>query len=66
MVVTMLKKEAMPMIRYRVKDVTMLLEGDCPYGRTSPRIVRISDKTDDMLIVRGINVFPSQIEYTLL
>ena len=66
MVVTMLKKEAMPMIRYRIKDITMLMEGECACGRTSPRIARISGRTDDMLIVRGINVFPSQIEYTLL
>ena len=62
MVVTMLKKEAMPMIRYRIKDITMLMEGECACGRTSPRIARISGRTDDMLIVRGINVFPSQIE----
>ncbi|MDO5854028.1 MAG: phenylacetate--CoA ligase [Thermoplasmata archaeon] len=66
MVVTMLQKEAMPMIRYRIKDVTYLMEGECACGRTSPRIGRISGRTDDMLIVRGINVFPSQIEYTLM
>ena len=54
------------MIRYRIKDITMLMEGECACGRTSPRIARISGRTDDMLIVRGINVFPSQIEYTLL
>ena len=66
MVVTMLKKEAMPIIRYRMRDLTMILEGDCPCGRTSPRIARIFGRSDDMLIVRGINVFPSQIEYTLM
>ena len=66
MVVTMLKKEAMPMIRYRIKDVTTLMEDECECGRTSPRISRITGRTDDMLIIRGINVFPSQIEYTLL
>ncbi len=66
MVVTMLKKEAMPMIRYRIRDITMLMDDECPCGRTSPRIARISGRTDDMLIIRGINVFPSQIEYTLL
>lgn len=66
MVVTMLKKEAMPMIRFRIKDITSIMEGECPCGRTSPRISRITGRTDDMLIVRGINVFPSQIEYTLL
>ncbi len=66
LVVTMLKKEAMPMIRYRIKDITSIDEDECPCGRTSPRISRISGRSDDMLIIRGINVFPSQIEYTLL
>ncbi len=66
MVVTMLKKEAMPMIRYRIRDLTTLMDDDCECGRTSPRISRITGRTDDMLIIRGINVFPSQIEYTLL
>lgn len=62
----MLKKEALPIVRFRVKDVTSILEGTCPCGRTSPRISRITGRTDDMLIIRGINVFPSQIEYTLM
>ncbi|AIZ56452.1 2-succinylbenzoate--CoA ligase [Candidatus Methanoplasma termitum] len=66
MVVTMLKKEALPIVRFRIKDVSSILKGDCPCGRTSPRITRISGRTDDMLIIRGINVFPSQIEYTLM
>ncbi|MDR2845672.1 MAG: phenylacetate--CoA ligase [Candidatus Methanoplasma sp.] len=66
MVVTMLKKEAMPMIRFRIKDVTSIVPGVCDCGRTSPRISRITGRTDDMLIIRGINVFPSQIEYTLM
>lgn len=66
MVITMLKKQAMPMIRYRVKDLTCLMDGDCPCGRTSPKISRISGRSDDMLIIRGINVFPSQVEYTLM
>ena len=66
LVVTMLKKEAMPMIRYRIKDITSLDTEECACGRTSPRISRISGRSDDMLIIRGINVFPSQIEYTLL
>jgi len=56
----------MPMIRYRIKDITMLMDDECECGRTSPRISRITGRTDDMLIIRGINVFPSQIEYTLL
>lgn len=66
MVVTMLKKEAMPMIRYRIRDITSIMDDECECGRTSPRISRITGRTDDMLIIRGINVFPSQIEYTLL
>ena len=66
MVVTMLKKEALPLVRFKIKDVTSLLDGDCPCGRTSPRISRITGRSDDMLIIRGINVFPSQIEYTLM
>ncbi len=66
LVVTMLKKEAMPMIRYRIRDITSIDEEECACGRTSPRISRISGRSDDMLIIRGINVFPSQIEYTLM
>ncbi|MCQ2085241.1 MAG: phenylacetate--CoA ligase [archaeon] len=66
LVCTMLKKEAMPMIRYKMKDITTLHEEPCECGRTSPRIERITGRSDDMLIIRGINVFPSQIEYTLM
>jgi phenylacetate-CoA ligase len=66
MVVTMLKKEAMPLMRFRIKDVSSIIPGVCDCGRTSPRISRITGRTDDMLIIRGINVFPSQIEYTLM
>lgn len=66
MVVTMLQKEAIPMIRYKMKDITHLDVEPCECGRTSPRIGRITGRADDMLIIRGINVFPSQIEYTLM
>jgi phenylacetate-CoA ligase len=66
MVVTMLRKEAMPMIRFRIRDVTSLIKDECPCGRSSPKISRITGRTDDMLIIRGINVFPSQIEFTLM
>ena len=66
LVVTMLKKEAFPLIRFKIKDVTSVNREPCACGRTSPRISRITGRTDDMLIIRGINVFPSQIEYTLL
>ena len=64
--ITMLQKEALPMIRYRIGDVSSIDEEVCPCGRTSPRIKRIQGRVDDMLIIRGINVFPSQVEYTLM
>lgn len=66
MVLTILQKEAMPMIRYRIGDITAVNEDVCDCGRTHPRIERLSGRVDDMLIIRGINVFPSQIEHTLL
>lgn len=66
MVITMLQKEALPMIRYRIGDISSMEEGVCACGRTHPRIQRISGRVDDMLIIRGINVFPSQIEYALM
>ncbi|MFA6642688.1 MAG: phenylacetate--CoA ligase [Methanomethylophilus sp.] len=61
-VVTMLQKEAFPLIRYKINDVSSLTWEKCGCGRTHPRLARISGRTDDMLVVRGINVFPSQIE----
>ena len=64
--ITMLQKEALPMIRYRIGDISSIDEEICPCGRTSPRIKRIQGRVDDMLIIRGINVFPSQVEYTLM
>ena len=64
--VTMLQKEALPMIRYRIGDISSIDDEMCPCGRTSPRIKRIQGRVDDMLIIRGINVFPSQVEYTLM
>ena len=66
LVVTILQKEAFPMIRYRVGDITVMDEEPCACGRTHPRIRRIQGRVDDMLIVRGINVFPSQVEHALL
>ncbi|WP_394339017.1 phenylacetate--CoA ligase family protein [Methanofollis sp. UBA420] len=66
LVMTILKKEAFPLIRYRVGDITALDDSVCACGRTSPRIMRIQGRVDDMLIVRGINVFPSQVEHTLM
>ena len=59
-------KEALPILRYRTRDLTRLDREPCPCGRTTARISRILGRTDDMLIVRGVNVFPSQIEHALL
>ncbi len=66
LVLTTLCKRAMPMIRYRTRDISALHEAVCGCGRTLRRIKRISRRTDDMMIIRGINVFPSQIEAALL
>jgi len=65
LVVTPLVKEAMPLLRYRTGDVTMLMEDGCLCGR-GKKIARITGRSDDMLVIRGINVFPSQIEHVLL
>ena len=64
--ITILQKEALPMIRYRIGDITSMDVEPCACGRTHPRIQRIQGRVDDMLIIRGINVFPSQIEYALM
>ena len=64
--ITMLQKEALPMIRYRIGDITLMDDEVCACGRTHPRIQRIQGRVDDMLIIRGINVFPSQVEYALM
>jgi phenylacetate-CoA ligase len=66
LVLTTLSKQAMPMIRYRTRDITSLVAEPCVCGRTIRRIRRISRRSDDMLIVRGVNVFPSQIETAIL
>ena len=66
LVLTTLSKQAMPMIRYRTHDITRFKTGHCPCGRTIRRIERITRRSDDMLIVRGVNLFPSQIEGVLL
>lgn len=66
LVMTVLQKEALPMIRYRIGDLTQILDEPCPCGRTHPRIQRISGRVDDMLIIRGINVFPSAVEHAIL
>lgn len=66
LVITSLTKEAMPLIRYHTGDVTYIMEDKCPCQRTSRKLHRFLGRADDMLIVRGINVFPSQIEDVLV
>ena len=66
LVLTTLSKQAMPMIRYRTRDITSLISGPCPCGRSLRRMRRVGRRTDDMMIIRGVNVFPSQIESALL
>ncbi|MBN1323823.1 MAG: phenylacetate--CoA ligase [Methanotrichaceae archaeon] len=66
LVVTTLNKWALPLIRYRIGDLTVKDSEPCSCGRTHPRIMRILGRTDDMLIIRGINVFPSQVESVLM
>ena len=65
LVITTLTKEAFPVIRYRTRDLARFLPGDCPCGRTFKRISRIMGRSDDMLIIKGVNVFPTQIESVL-
>ncbi|QLH74675.1 MAG: phenylacetate--CoA ligase [Methanomassiliicoccales archaeon] len=65
LVITMLQKEAFPIIRYRMGDITMIENDKCSCGRDHPRMMRITGRVDDMLIIRGINVFPSQVEHCL-
>jgi phenylacetate-CoA ligase len=67
LVLTPLTKEALPLIRYRTGDITYIMDDEkCSCGRTHPKIHRILGRTDDMIVVRGINVFPSQIEHVLM
>lgn len=66
LVLTSLTKKSMPMIRYRTKDITKLDYTPCACGRTTVRMAKLKGRTDDMLIIKGVNVFPSQIEGVLL
>jgi phenylacetate-CoA ligase len=66
LVLTTLRREATPLIRYRTRDLTAVIPGPCPCGRTHRRIARIKGRTDDMLIINGVNVFPSQIEEVIM
>ena len=66
LVITTLTKQALPMLRYRTRDITRLDTAPCDCGRTHLRILRITGRNDDMLIIRGVNVYPSQIEAVLV
>ncbi len=66
LVITCITKEALPLIRYRTKDISRLMYEPCKCGRTTVRMENLSGRSDDMLIIRGVNVFPSQIEEVLL
>lgn len=66
LVITCIKKEALPLIRYRTKDITRLIYEPCKCGRTTCRMANLSGRSDDMLKIRGVNVFPSQIEEVVL
>ena len=66
LVITTLDKEGMPLLRYRTRDIASLNNDPCPCGRTTVKLNRITGRSDDMLIIRGVNVFPSQIESVLL
>jgi len=66
LVLTTLTREGMPILRYRTKDLTRIIPGECPCGRTHRRIERIKGRTDDMMILKGVNIFPIQIEKKLM
>ena len=66
LVITTLTKEAFPMLRYRTRDITWLMDEPCACGRTSMRMKKVQGRTDDMMVIRGVNVFPSQIESVIM
>ncbi|MCK9343613.1 MAG: phenylacetate--CoA ligase [Massilibacteroides sp.] len=66
MVLTTINREAMPLIRYRTRDLTSIMPGECPCGRTHRRLSRPQGRSDDMIIVKGVNIFPIQIETILM
>jgi phenylacetate-CoA ligase len=66
LVITTLTKEALPMLRYRTRDITRVTREPCDCGRTHVRILRVTGRSDDMLIIRGVNVYPSQVESVLV
>ncbi len=66
LVFTSLNRDACPVVRYRSKDISRIIQEPCACGRTNARMERVTGRTDDMMIIRGVNVFPSQIEEVLL
>jgi phenylacetate-CoA ligase len=66
LVLTILHRDAMPLIRYRTRDLTHIIPGQCSCGRTHRRLARMKGRTDDMLIINGVNIFPSQIEEVIM
>jgi phenylacetate-CoA ligase len=66
LVLTSLRREAMPLIRYRTKDLTRIVRGHCPCGRKHRRLDRIQGRSDDMFIIKGVNIFPIQVEQVLM
>ena len=66
LVITTLTKQALPMVRYRTRDITRLSYTACRCGRTHVRLMRVTGRDDDMMIIRGVNVFPSQVEAVLV
>ena len=63
---TSLKREGMPIIRYRTRDITRIIPGECPCGRVHKRLDRIQGRSDDMFIIKGVNIFPLQVEQVLM
>ncbi len=66
LVLTILQRDAMPLIRYRTRDLTRIIPGQCKCGRTHRRVARMKGRSDDMLIINGVNIFPSQIEEVIM
>lgn len=66
LVLTTINREAMPLLRYRTRDLTRILPGECPCGRHHKRIDRMKGRSDDMIVLRGVNIFPIQIEQVLM
>ena len=66
LVLTTINREAMPLLRYRTRDLTCIIPGECPCGRTHKRLARSKGRSDDMIILKGVNLFPIQIEKILM